>query len=413
MDHQAALDFTASLLKKMRLKLEILTPSSSLETLDQGLRKSLGMQTDYHNAVYTASLWTQPNTVYKVLDQFRCSYIYLLLPGNGIRVAIVGPYMTLDLTRAQIMEDAECMGIPMERLPDLQEFYASVPIFSDPSVIIAIVSTLAERLWGGADSFRLIDVSYDRPVLHSSGDNTFTVHEQSDIQQRMKRMEDRYAHENMLMEIVSKGLTHRAELMMSTISQLNFQQRSADPLRNGKNYCVICNTLLRKAAEQGGVHPLHLDEMSSQYARTIENATSTEAIHKLLGDMVRSYSRLVKTHAIRHYSAIVQKAVTHIEANLAGDLSLNSIAQLLQVTPGYLSTLFRKETGRTLTAYITSQRMKNALYLVRDTTLQVQTIAQLCGFSDPNYFTKQFKRCYGATPGLFRKERLWHAMPAE
>lgn len=413
MGYQAALDFTASLLEKLRLKLEVLTPSSTLETLDLGLRKSLGMQSDYHHAVFTASMWTQPNTIYKVLDQFHCSYIYLLLPGNGVRVAMIGPYMTSDITQAQVMEDAERMGIPMEKLPDLREFYAAVPIFSDPSVIIAIVTTFAERLWGGADAFRLIDVAYDRPVLHAAGESAYNVNEQLDIQQRMKRMEERYAHENLLMEIVAKGHTQRAEMMLSSISQLNFQQRSADPLRNAKNYCVICNTLLRKAAEQGGVHPLHLDEMSGQYARTIENATTTDVVQKLLGDMVRSYSRLVRTHAIRQYSAIIQKALTHIEANLAGDLGLNTLAQLLQVTPGYLSSLFHKETGHTLTEHITDQRMKAALHLVRDTALQVQTIAQLCGFSDPNYFTKQFKRRYGATPGLFRRERLWRALPKE
>lgn len=413
MNVQTALDFTASLLEKLRLKLEVLTPSSPLETLDLGLRKSLGMHTDYRNAVFTASIWTQPNTVYKVMDQFHCGYIYLLLPDDDVRVAVIGPYLAFDLTPAQVMEDAEQMGLPMEKLSGLQEFYASVPVFSDPSVIIAVVCTLAEQLWGGPETFRLIDVAYDRPALYSADNAVSAVPDQMDVQQRMKRMEERYTHENMLMEIVSKGLTQRAELMVSSISQLNFQQRSADPLRNSKNYCIICNTLLRKAAEQGGVHPLHLDEISGQYARTIENATTTKAIQPLLGDMVRSYSRLVRTHAIRHYSAIVQKAVIHIEANLAGDLGLNVIAQLLQVTPGYLSTLFHKETGRTLTEYITGQRMKAALHLVRDTTLQVQTIAQLCGFPDPNYFTKQFKRFYGATPGLFRKERLWHTIPTE
>ena len=229
----------------------------------------------------------------------------------------------------------------------------------------------------------------------------------------MKQMEERYAYENELMEIVAKGLTHRAEVMMSSVSQLNYQSRTADPLRNMKNYCIICNTLLRKAAERGGVHPLHLDRVSSNFARQIETTPTLEKSNTLIGNMIRSYCRLVRTHAGNHYSAVVQKTLTYIEANLSGDLSLSSLAQLMQVSPSYLSTLFHRETGRTLAEHITSQRMKVALQLLGSTRLQVQNIAQLSGFTDPNYFSKLFRRFYGVTPLQYRREQFSHPQQSD
>lgn len=120
--------------------------------------------------------------------------------------------------------------------------------------------------------------------------------------------------------------------------------------------------------------------------------------------MIRSYCRLVRTHVDRQYSSVVQKTMTYINANLSANLSLSGLAALMQVTPGYLSTVFHREAGFTLTQYIADQRMKAAMQLLRTTRLQVQSIAQLCGFSDPNYFGKQFRRACGMTPLAYRRE---------
>ena len=94
-----------------------------------------------------------------------------------------------------------------------------------------------------------------------------------------------------------------------------------------------------------------------------------------------------------------------MEANISGDLSLTTLARLMEVTPNYLSARFHRETGHTLAEHIINLRMKTALQLIKSTHLQIQSVAQLCGFSDPNYFGKQFKRFYGVTPLQYRKSQ--------
>ena len=217
-------------------------------------------------------------------------------------------------------------------------------------------------------------------------------------------MEQRYAFENELMQAVSMGLSYKAEQILTSFSTMAFERRTADPVRNVKNYCIIMNTLLRKAAEDGGVHPLYLDRASSDFAFRIETLASVSEAEKLMREMFTAYCRLVKKNSVKHYSPAVQRTVVQIDADLAGDLSLKHLAQLQNMNASYLSTLFKRETGQTITDFVNGRRMQLARQLLGTTHLQVQTIARYCGIPDVNYFSKIFKKYTGQTPKEYRRE---------
>jgi len=164
------------------------------------------------------------------------------------------------------------------------------------------------------------------------------------------------------------------------------------------------NTLLRKAAEQGGVHPVYLDKISSEFALQIEGISTITNIQNMMSEMFHAYCRLVKKHSLKNYSPAVGKIITIVEADLTANLSLNALAKTLNVSASYLSTLFKKETGKTLTDYVNGRRVEYAKKLLKTTTLQIQTIAGLCGIDDVHYFSKMFKNTVGLTPKAFREE---------
>jgi transcriptional regulator GlxA family with amidase domain len=146
-----------------------------------------------------------------------------------------------------------------------------------------------------------------------------------------------------------------------------------------------------------------VDRVSSRYAEQIETKATPEDCVRLIGEMFRGYCRLVRSHATGQYSAPVQNALFYMEENLSGDLGLKKLAQVLNLSPGYLSGLFHRETGKTLTRYVNDLRMNHALHLLTTTQLQVQTVAQLCGIPDANYFSKLFHKQFGATPKAYRR----------
>ena len=221
----------------------------------------------------------------------------------------------------------------------------------------------------------------------------------------MQLLEERYENENVLLKAVSLGLIHKAEMLMNNLTTHWMEERASSPIRNLKNYSIILNTLLRKAAEQGAVHPLHIDSLSSRFARKIELITNEKEGISLQHEMVHKYCLLVKNHSMKGYSLLIRKVLTRIDSDLTADLSLKKQAELLDVNPSYLSTLFKKETNCTLTEYVNRKRIEHAIFLLNSTSMQIQTVAQYSGIPDVNYFTKTFKKLVGKTPKEYR-ERL-------
>lgn len=218
----------------------------------------------------------------------------------------------------------------------------------------------------------------------------------------VQAVERRYAFENELMEAVAKGQLEKAADLSKALTKADFPPRTEDLLQNMKHYAIITNTLLRKAAQKGGVQPTKLHNISSHFAEEIEKLSDEDSARCLLGQMVLNYCRLVRKHSATAYCPPVQKAIACIDRDLTAEHSLRTLARTLNISSSYLSTLFKKETGQTLTGYIHERRILHAMHLLQTTNLQVQIIAQQCGMSDVHYFSKVFKKFVGLSPRQYR-----------
>lgn len=398
----SALDFLIKIGKKFHLQVTTLTPGEDRETaVDLGLRSFLGLDDRYDKLFRDTITQAEGSTIYRLTDEFLCSYLFLILPDTPRHTALIaGPYITFEMSHGQFIDEANRLGVPPWLYRRVEDYYLNIPVIQDTTLLLNLFTAFGETIW---DEFQIVDIDHEAqvPPLHSITEENSS----RQLLMDMQIMQTRYDSENELMQIVSRGQVLRAERLLSGFIPTHFTQRAADPVRNLKNYCIIGNTLLRKAAERGGVHPVYLDEISSNFAKRIESLPAVNAGEDLFADMVRSYCRLVRKHTTQHYSPLVEKAVLFIDADLSQDLSLRSIAENLNISAGYLSTLFRQETGKTVTEYVNEQRAAHAADLLRGSTLQVQTVAQYCGIPDVNYFTKVFKRYHGMTPREYRKQR--------
>ncbi len=406
MPYQSELSFLRAILTKCRLQILVLDLAEEPDRrIDLGLRETLGWEKDYESSFYELFRRCEDNVVYRGTDQFRCSYMYCRLPGGSAqKMLVIGPYLREALNREQLLEEMGKAGVLAGRLPQAEGYYGSIPVLEDGNAAFAAIEAFADIIWGGADAYGFTDINqelYAAPP-HQLGRED----EQSRPEETtwvMKALEQRYAMENEMMRAVSLGLTHKAEQMFKGFSSNSLEQRLSDPVRNIKNYCIVMNTLLRKAAESGGVHPLYLDRLSSAFARKVETLLDADEVLKLMEEMFREYCRLVDKHTTRKYSSPVQKAVIQIDMDLSGDLSLKKLAQVQGLNASYLSALFRKETGHTVTEYVNQKRLRTAMRLLGTTELQVQTVALRCGIADVNYFSKLFKKYTGRTPKEYRQ----------
>lgn len=404
MQHNAELLFFERLMKNIHIQCLLLTSADeAMPDFDMGFRKIVGLDFDFKELGKTVVGNFKDNKVYRLVDDFYCNYFALKIPAAyPVQILLVGPFMTDRPKQHLLLELCEKYSIPPQQIGNLEKAYSYIPILIDEAIVITSIHTLAESLWGDANafSFEIIQQGLVEHYIPTSSLSILSPEDESIYS--MQAIEARYAIENELLTAVTQGKTHKAEMILSGANANMLENRNPDSLRNLKNYCIIMNTLLRKAAEQGSVHPYHIDKTSSYFANKIELATSLEACGKLQKDMIRKYCLLVKNHSMKGYSLLIQKVITQIDSDLTADLSLNAMATTLGVNPSYLSSQFKKETGSTLTDYVNRRKMDHAILLLNSTPLQIQTIALHCGIPDVNYFTKLFKKYIQKTPKEYR-----------
>jgi len=340
-----------------------------------------------------------------------CRYILFQLPDAKEKVyAYIGPYTLTAISKSDILAVAEQYKLAPGNLTQVEQFYMDLPFITDDNPLLTLIYTLGEYLWNGSDNFSISDnfqfslqVSDDVipiPDIQTSEEALLSI----------QILEERYEVEQQLSQAVTGGHLHKAELALAKLTSRQFESRADNPIRDYRNYSIILNTILRKAAESAAVHPIQINEISSRYARKIELINSHFAFLTLIKEMVRKYCLMVKNHSLKGYSMLIRKAITTINYDLSADLSLKTQAKLLNVNPSYLSTLFKKETGFTLTEYVNRKRVEHAILLLNSTDMQIQTIALYCGIPDVNYFTKTFKKLIGKTPKEYR-EMIYNSKP--
>jgi len=100
--------------------------------------------------------------------------------------------------------------------------------------------------------------------------------------------------------------------------------------------------------------------------------------------------------------SVVPAVLAVIERRIAEPLSLREVAAELGLTPGHLTTVVRRRTGRTVVDWILDRRMAQARVLLAETDLPVADIARRVGVPDPGYFARRFRREHGVTPRDWR-----------
>jgi AraC family transcriptional regulator, transcriptional activator of pobA len=92
-----------------------------------------------------------------------------------------------------------------------------------------------------------------------------------------------------------------------------------------------------------------------------------------------------------------------IEARYRSPISLSDVARAVGLTPGHLTTVVGRKTGRTVQQWITERRMTEARRLLAETDLTVETIGARVGYRDASYFIKRFRRSHGSAPQEWRR----------
>ncbi len=101
---------------------------------------------------------------------------------------------------------------------------------------------------------------------------------------------------------------------------------------------------------------------------------------------------------------VLKKAVDFLEENYCNPITLRQVADSVYVSPFYISRLFSRQLGKTMTEYLNGIRIKNACELLKDVEYKVYQIGEMVGIPDAHYFSRIFKKHIGMTPTEYRNK---------
>ncbi|MEK4042639.1 AraC family transcriptional regulator [Paenibacillus sp. FSL H8-0048] len=100
---------------------------------------------------------------------------------------------------------------------------------------------------------------------------------------------------------------------------------------------------------------------------------------------------------------VISFVLEYLDKHYGEDINLNLVADKLNLTPGYLSSIFKEKTGINFSEYLNTLRIERAKALLMNIDLRIQDIALQVGYQNVNSFIRMFKRASGLTPGEYRK----------
>jgi two-component system, response regulator YesN len=152
----------------------------------------------------------------------------------------------------------------------------------------------------------------------------------------------------------------------------------------------------------------------SPYTKTIEQKYDLSSLMKLhshggwtnvenyFKGLIECIFQVRKEQNLEKTNKIVKRINQYISEHLYEELSLTTLAEMVQFNPSYLSRLYKQATGLTLSDYIIDLKLQKSKEMLLDDKMKIQNIAKKLGFSSHTYFGRSFRKHFGMTPQEFR-----------
>ena len=207
---------------------------------------------------------------------------------------------------------------------------------------------------------------------------------------------------------ITDYLKYGERSVLNTFLENYVQELSQSALKSTiyTNYVFvdIILTTARFVNELGG----NLEELCpeiSELEKVVVKIDTVGRFKEYTGKILNSALEYRDSRVENKYSSIINKAKDFINNNFADpNISLNSVAAYVSVSPSHFSAVFSQETGGTFIEYLTQTRIKKAMEFLRSTSLKSSEIAYKAGYNDPHYFSYLFKKVTGQTPKEYRSE---------
>jgi len=140
-----------------------------------------------------------------------------------------------------------------------------------------------------------------------------------------------------------------------------------------------------------------------EYLPQIMEMSELDTIKQWFLSKISEACKNVQNKREERASSVIEQAKSYIRNHFAKDISLDDVSRQVNISPYYFSKIFKEETGENFIEYLTTIRIEKAKELLINTEYSMKEICTMCGYADPNYFSRTFKKNVGLSPTEYKE----------
>lgn len=160
---------------------------------------------------------------------------------------------------------------------------------------------------------------------------------------------------------------------------------------------VISRAIISAGANVGDIF-----RYNTTYAKGLDNCSTIDELSRWVSEVIHQFLSVSFDYVEIKHSDIVFKASAFIRDNCQKAITLEDIANEVFLSKSYLSSIFKQETGFSISEYINKARVEKSKELLNTTDYPLIVVANECGFGDQSYFSRIFKKFTGESPKQYR-----------
>src|SRR5574344_354161 len=211
-------------------------------------------------------------------------------------------------------------------------------------------------------------------------------------EKRLSSDYERYIKERQLSYFVVNGQVEEVSKILEESKKAHYYDligtMSSNPLMNMKYAAVAGVTIVTRLSIQNGVIATDAYSTSDKFIQTIDKSNDTKEVFDLMMQMFMDFTLMNKKVGSK-YSSAIRKAIEYISSNIEKKINLNDLAEIVQLSPDYLSAFFKKETGENVSNYIIKKKLEYAKAIIESEGYR-SSLASDLAFCSQSYFISCF-----------------------
>ena len=219
-----------------------------------------------------------------------------------------------------------------------------------------------------------------------------------------------YDSEMALYTLVGEGKIEEVRKLISKGPHSDDPSRgilSDNPLRNSIYHFIVMTALITRVCISKGLPQDLAYKLSDAFIKKADKQSRIEDVRAVQIEMIESFAEYMSSQSVKSaHSKQIMQCIDYIRQNIHGTITVAELADVVMLNETYLSKLFKKEMGCTVSEYIRNEKISEACYLLVYTDKTSIEIATDLSFSSHSYFISVFKKVTGLTPKEYRNKNF-------